>query len=104
MPTALGTVLSTDGINFSLAFDINEVPVYGSGRFLSSAMPPFQSKKATLTYGDVQSLTGTRTVTGVVGKATLSMLSEENVKIEGNLMVALPTEIPITGQITWASG
>ncbi|KAH9484532.1 hypothetical protein JR316_0004014 [Psilocybe cubensis] len=103
MPTMQGTILSTDGINFSLAFNIDDLPMYGSGRFLSSAIPSFLSKNATLTYVNKDDLTGTKSVTGVVGKATLNMLSE-NVKITGNLEVPFPTEIPMTGQITWSSG
>lgn len=63
------------------------------------------SRKARLIYVDLDDLTATRDVAGVVGKKALSMATPKGEAIiSGNLDDALPIEIPFTGQITWALG
>lgn len=105
MPSVTGSVWSTDGANFSLTFDIGDLPIYGSGRFISSLVPPFLSKKATMVYTNLDDLTATRDVAGVIGKSSLNMATPKGeATITGNLNEPLPTEVPFTGQITWAIG
>jgi hypothetical protein len=71
MPTAFGTIMSTNGSKFVAIFIIDEIQYIYAGT-LGRNTGPFTVNRATLTFNSTNQLSATRSFTGQVGISRVS--------------------------------
>ena len=70
---------------------------------VSPAMQPFKSLKATLTYGNEDDLTATRSYGGKIGPDTFKLFLDNGLIIEGTLAVPIDPASTVSGIGPWES-
>ncbi|KAK4198634.1 hypothetical protein QBC40DRAFT_298322 [Triangularia verruculosa] len=86
MPTADGTFFRNSANRVTAVFIIDEIQMTFTAT-VAPSIQPFTSKSATLTYDDVESLTSTRSYSGLIGTDTYALIFDNGPKITGNLNV-----------------
>ena len=107
MPTKLSGILKTDGSGAS-SNDFASLFTDSTGinhRFTFNALPdqPKFTAKIELTFDTEAQLTGTRFISGTVGKSKVNLTLGNGPSITGALEVSIGEESSINGNGQWAS-
>ena len=94
-------VVTASGTKVWMYFDAQEKLRRFTGD-ISPSVLPFTSAGATLTYTNIESLSGAKTITsGTIGTYTFSVYFDDGNSVVGTINKPLADSIPITGSGVW---
>ncbi|KAF5310973.1 hypothetical protein D9619_007963 [Psilocybe cf. subviscida] len=101
MSSANGTIQSMPGGQFTATFQIDETVFRFSGSLMPSTSG-FTCRTATLAYTDKQSLTSTRSFSGIVGPNNVDLTIANGPKITGSLDMPVIPACAVMGSGRWS--
>ncbi|KAF8165940.1 hypothetical protein B0H34DRAFT_691046 [Crassisporium funariophilum] len=100
MPSARGTVKSSNGVRFTCTFDIDDMMFIFSGSF-TTTVPHFSSNNVTVTYDGEHQLSSVRVFDGHIGARNFKLELANGPVIEGVLDIPIPG-MSVMGNGVWS--